>query len=132
MVMIDEAESMHVATTTHTKVEIGIKQLYLSEKPSNQTNRHILMEYTVQFQRNTYKKNYHIAGIVVVEKHSQNTLLQIHLSQSVIEGTNLRIVKRLGVSDPVLDNLIGVFTKQSATLDFIELGNLLETFSLTL
>lgn len=90
------------------------------------------MEYTVQFQRNTYKENYHIAGIVVVEKHSQNTLLQIHLSQSVIEGTNLRIVKRLGVSDPVLDNLIGVFTKQSATLDFIELGNLLETFSLTL
>lgn len=90
------------------------------------------MEYIVQFKKDTYKENYLITGLVVVEKHSQNTLLQIHLSQSVNEGTNLRIVKRLGVNDPVLDNLIEVFTKQSATLDFIELGNLLETFSLTL
>jgi hypothetical protein len=90
------------------------------------------MEYIVQFKRDTYKENYPIAGLVVVEKHSQNILLQIHLSQSVNEGANLRIVKRLGVNDPVLDNLIEVFTKQSATLDFIELRNLLETFSLTL
>ena len=90
------------------------------------------MEYTAHFQRNTYKENYFIAALVVVEKYSQNILLQIHLSQGVNEGTNLRIVKRLGVNDPVLDNLLEVFTKESTTLNSIELGNLLETFSLTL
>jgi hypothetical protein len=90
------------------------------------------MEYTVQFQRNTYKENYHIVWLAIAEKHSQDILLQIHLSEGVNEGTNLRIVKRLGVNDPVLNNLVEVFTKESAVLNFIELGNLLETFSLTL
>ena len=90
------------------------------------------MEYTVQFQRNTYKENYFIVWLAVAESHSQDMLLQIHLSEGVNEGTNLRIVKRLGVNDPVLNNLVEVFNKESATLNFIELGNLLETFSLTL
>lgn len=90
------------------------------------------MEYTVQFQRNTYKENYFIVWLAVAEKHSQDILLQIHLSEGVNEYANLRIVKRLGVNDPVLNNLVEVFNKESATLNFIELGNLLETFSLTL
>ena len=90
------------------------------------------MEYTVQFQRNTYKENYFIVWLAITDKHSQDILLQIHLSEGVNEYANLRIVKRLGVNDPVLNNLVEVFNKESATLNFIELGNLLETFSLTL
>ena len=90
------------------------------------------MEYTVQFKKNTHKDHYLIASLAITEKHSQNVLLQIQLSEGVNEGTTLRIVKRLGVNDPVLDNLLEVFTKESTTLNSIELGNLLETFSLTL